>query len=140
MERTVYLLELEKVLVEATKRLDIEMLKEFYVHVEDYKHSRKLYLLEDVETALDTFKALGDTLLEPNLGYCKRCNKGCHGYQFVGNNSRNYVNLLFDNEADNIKGIVECGDLKVIKKVKELKKRIYLHEFNDPNSRDYLAF
>jgi hypothetical protein len=132
--------ELEKVLLEATKRLDIEMFEEFYIHTEDYKQSKRLFLLKDIAIAFSKFKELGDSYLEPNLGVCNRCNKGCHGHVLVGNKSQNYINLLFENDVDKIIGVAECADLKTSSKIEGLKKRIYLHEYNEPGSPNNVPF
>jgi hypothetical protein len=134
------ILEIESVLIKAIQKLDLEMFKEFYLNVEDYKHSRKLYFLRDLELAFSKFRKLGDTVIVPNLGSCGGCNKGCYGYQFVGNNSKNYFDLVFEKEADKIKGIKECSELKVINKVQELKNKIYLHDFNNPSSPNNVPF
>jgi hypothetical protein len=134
------ILELETVLLEATKRLDIEMFKEFYTHTEDYKQSKRLFLLKDMAIAFSKFKELGDTYLEPNIGICNRCNKGCHGHILVGNESKNYMNLLFENDVDKIIGVAECADLKTSNKIEGLKKRIYLHEYNEPGSPNNVPF
>ena len=83
------MIQLERVLLEATKRLDIEMFKEFYIYTEDYKQSKRLFLLKDMAIVFNKFKGQGDTSLEPNLGICNRCNKGCHGHKLVGNKSKN---------------------------------------------------
>ena len=117
------MLELEKVLLEAVIRLDIEMFEEFYIHTEDYKLSKRLFLLKDIGVAFDKFKALGDTYLEPNLGICNRCNKGCHGHILVGNETKNFMNLLFENDMDKIIGVTECADLKTSNKIEGLKKK-----------------
>ncbi len=132
--------ELEKVLLEATKRLDIEMFEEFYIHTEDYKQSKRLFLLKDMAIAFNKFKELGDSYLEPNLGVCNRCNKGCHGHILVGNASKNYMNILFENDMDKIIGVAECADLKTSNKIEGLKKRIYLHEYNEPGSPNNVPF
>jgi hypothetical protein len=50
------IVELERVLIKATQKLDIEMFKEFYVHVQDYKHSRKLYFLRDLHLFTHKFE------------------------------------------------------------------------------------
>lgn len=132
--------ELEKVLLEATKRLDIEMFEEFYIHTEDYKQSKRLFLLKDMAIAFNKFKELGDSYLEPNLGVCNRCNKGCHGHILVGNASKNYMNILFENDMDKIIGVAECADLKTSNKIEGLNKRIYLHEYNEPGSPNNVPF
>ena len=120
--------ELEIVLLESAKRLDIEMFEEFYIHTEDYKNSKRLFLLKDMAIAFNKFKELGDKYLEPNLGVCNRCNKRCHGHILVGNESKNYMNLLFENDVDKIIGIAECADLKTENKIRNLKKRIMIYQ------------
>ncbi len=138
--KIISMIELEKVILEATKRLDIEMFKEFYIHTEDYKQSKRLFLLKDMAIAFNKFKEQGDTSLEPNLGICNRCNKGCHGHKLVGNKSKNYMNLLFENDVDKIIGVAECADLKTANKIEGLNKRIYLHEYNEPGSPNNVPF
>ena len=138
--KSVSILELETVLLEATKRLDIEMFKEFYIYTEDYENSKRLFLLKDIAIAFNKFLESGDSYLETNLGVCNRCNKGCHGHQLVGNKSKNYMNLLFENNVDKIIGVTECADLITTKKIKGLKKRIYLHEYNEPGSPNNFPF
>ena len=134
------MIELEKVLLEATRRLDIEMFEEFYIHTEDYKQSKRLFLLKDMAIAFGKFKELGDSYLESYLGICNRCNKGCHGHILVGNESKNYINLLFENDVDKIIEITECADLITTNKIEGLNKRIYLHEYNDPRSPNNVPF
>ena len=137
---SISIIELETVLLEATRRLDIEMFEEFYFHTEDYKNSRRLFLIKDMSIVFDKFKELGDTYLESNLGICNRCNKGCHGHQLIGNKSKNYITLLFENDKDKIIGVTECDDLKTQKKIKGLNKRVYLHEYNDPSLPGHVPF
>lgn len=137
---SISMIELEKVLLEATIRLDIEMFKEFYINTEDYKQSKRLFLLKDMAIAFNKFKEQGDTSLEPILGICNRCNKGCHGHKLVGNKSKNYMNLLFENDVDKIIGVAECADLKTANKIEGLNKRIYLHEYNEPGSPNNVPF
>lgn len=137
---SISMIELEKVLLEATMRLDIEMFKEFYIYTEDYKQSKRLFLLKDMAIAFNKFIEQGDTSLEPIIGICNRCNKGCHGHILVGNKSKNYMNLLFENDADKIIGVAECADLKTANKIDGLNKRIYLHEYNEPGSPNNVPF
>lgn len=134
------LLELEKVLIDAIMRLDIEMFKEFYIHTEDYKNAKRLFLVNDLIIAMNNFKSFGDTHLVNNQGTCNRCNKGCYGFQLVGNNSKNFLSLLVDKNEDSIVGIIECADLLPLIKIEGIGKRIYLHEFNDPNSPNNVPF
>jgi hypothetical protein len=58
----------------------------------------------------------------------------------VGNNSKNFLSLLVDKNEDSIVGIIECADLLPLIKIEGIGKRIYLHEFNDPNSPNNVPF
>jgi hypothetical protein len=58
----------------------------------------------------------------------------------VGNKSKNYMNLLFENDVDKIIGIAECANLKTEDKIRVLKKRIYLHEYNETRSPNNIPF
>lgn len=134
------MLELEKVLLEAVVRLDIEMFNEFYIHTEDYKNSDRLFLIKDMTIAINKFKESGDSYLEPNSGVCFGCNKGCSGHILVGNISKQHFSLIFKNHENKIIGVNECVNLKPLKNIKDLNKRIYLHFYNDPSSPSYVPF
>ncbi len=134
------MLELEKVLLEAVVRLDIEMFKEFYIHTEDYKNSNRLFLIRDMAIAFNKFKETGDSCLEPNSGVCYGCNKGCSGHILVGDKSKQYFSLIFKNHENKIIGVNECVNLKTLNNIKDLNKRIYLHYYNDPSSPNYVPF
>ena len=133
-------IELEKVIVEATKRIDIEMFKEFSVHVEDFKNNKKQYFINDLAIAFTKLKESGDTFLQPEFGNCGSCNKGCTGYLFIGNRSRNYINLIFQIDGSEILDMGECCDFKPINKVQNLNQRIYIHSFNDRKSEEFIPF
>jgi hypothetical protein len=134
------MLELEKVLLGAVVRLDIEMFNEFYIHTEDYKNSDRLFLIKDMTIAINKFKESGDSYLEPNSGVCFGCNKGCSGHILVGNKSKQHFSLIFKNHENKIIGVNECVNLKPLKNIKDLNKRIYLHFYNDPSSPSYVPF
>ena len=49
-----------------------------------------------LERIMKRFEAAGDTYLNAVQGSCGgSCAKGQNGYLFIGNNSKNYMNLLF---------------------------------------------
>ncbi len=131
--------ELERDLVEAINKLDLDKLKDFYTYVDGYSDYRKSQFIEDFELAINKFIELGDTFLESNLGICGRCYKGCSGYQLIGNNTRNYLQLIFEKNGDTVLQLAECTDLKTISKINNLNNRIYINESYDPSSEDYLA-
>jgi len=129
--------ELEEVLVEAIRRLDIEMFKEFCVHVEEFNENKDSRFVNGLRKAFEKFRGYGDTQLESNLGYCKGCNKDCYGYLFVGNKSKNFINIVFEKDRQKIKGMVECTKFEVLNKNEELNERIHFTSFYDPDSNDF---
>jgi hypothetical protein len=65
-------------------------------------------------------------------------NKGCTGYLFIGNRSRNYINLIFQIDGSEILDMGECCDFMPINKVQSLDQRIYIHSFNDRKSEEFI--
>jgi hypothetical protein len=133
-------IELEKVIVEATKRLDIEMFKEFSVHVENFKNNKKQYFVDDLEIAFKKFRQSGDTFLETEFGKYCICNKGCIRYLFIGDKSRNYITIIVKTQGQKVIDMGECCDLKDFKEVKNLAQRLYIHTFNDRNSDEFVPY
>lgn len=116
------MVELKKVLLVSAKRLDIEMFEEFQIQSEGCKQSKRSSLLKDMTISFKKIKEFGYTYLDPNLGVCNRCNKGSYGHMLVGNKSKNYVNILFENYVDKIIGIAECPNLKTADEIRVKKK------------------
>ena len=130
-------IQLEEVLVAAITRIDFEMFREFIVYIEKYKDLDKHYLIKDLERVFDKFRKFGDTELKSNLGLCGKCHKDCYGHLFFGNNSKNYINILFEIKENKIVELTECSEFKLLSEVYDLNKRVYLHAYNDPESKEY---
>jgi hypothetical protein len=130
-------IQLGEVLVEATRRMDIDMFKEFAVYVEKYKALKKPSFVKDLEKVFEKFKEFGDTQLESTLGLCGRCHKDCYGYLFIGNNSKNYINFLFEIKEMKMRELTECCEFKTISEVYNLNTRVYIQDYNDPESTEY---
>lgn len=134
------LIQLEKVLVDAIKRIDIEMFKEFYVHVEENMKNEKLAFIKHFEIALNKFKSVGDTYLNHDIGICEGCYKGSVGHLFTGNKSENYFKIIFVKEGNCIKPITECVNLNTTNNILDLEKRIFIYPHNDPKTGHKLRF
>lgn len=126
--------QLEEVLVEAVKSMDIEMFKGFYVYVEEFNENKDSRFVNGLEKVFEKFRNYGDTLLESSLGYCRGCHTNCYGYLFIGNKSKNFINIVFDTDRQKIKGMVECTKFEVLNKHEELNERIHFTSFYDPDS------
>lgn len=93
-----------------------------------------------LERVMEKFEANGDTYLNAVQGSCGgSCSKGQNGYLFIGNNSKNYMNLLFVEEELQLTDLYECSLFRTQFENIELRKRYYidnrfigfLEEFNN---------
>ena len=93
-----------------------------------------------LERVMEKFEANGDTYLNAVQGSCGgSCSKGQNGYLFIGNNSKNYMNLLFVEEELQLTDLYECSLFRTQFENIELRQRYYidnrfigfLEEFND---------
>jgi hypothetical protein len=84
------------------------------LHLKDeytYEDTTKEIFLNEIERIFEEHQNLGDTELLIYKGACagKICeNWGCKGFRFLGNHSKNFMDLLFDIEGDDIKDISNC--------------------------------
>jgi len=119
--------------------MDIEKLR---LHLKDeysYEETTKEVFLREIEKIFRRFKNAGDTELIIYKGKCggKTCpNCGKKGYRFVGNHTKNYLDLLFETEGDDITDINSCALFKTDEKIKKLN---YPHEI-DVNEDEKVSF
>ena len=93
-----------------------------------------------LERVIEKLEADGDTYLNAVQGACGgSCSKGQNGYLFIGNNSKNYLNLLFVEEDLQLTDLYECSLFRTKFENLSLGKRYYIdnriiaffEEFND---------
>jgi hypothetical protein len=90
-----------------------------------------------LEYIIRQFQADGDTYLNAVQGACGgSCSKGQNGYLFIGNNSKNYMNLLFVEDQLELQDLYECSTFRTNFKNLELKKRYYI----DPKTQRLMRF
>jgi hypothetical protein len=96
------------------QRLDIDMVSDILDDNRRYQNFEKSFFIEKLKVAVDEFIEAGDTYLNRYKGFCnsKSCNYKCKGYSFVGNNSNNYFDLIFDVKDGVVKDIYECINFK----------------------------
>jgi hypothetical protein len=91
--------------------MDIGRLRYFLKYEYTYEDTTQKIFLDEMERIFDSFRNTGDTELLLYNGACvgKTCeNCGMNGYRFVGNISKNYLDLIFEIEGNDIKDIFEC--------------------------------
>jgi hypothetical protein len=116
--------------------MDIDML---YTLLDDkitYQEFHRNEFLLKLERVMEDFKSHGDTFLNAVEGRCGDCYKEKTGYLFIGNNSKRYMNLLFDLDKGEITDLFECSNFKTQFKFRHLTRRVYV----DPNNRIFNLF
>lgn len=96
------------------QRLDIIMVSSVLEDSRAYQNFEKPLFIKKLSASIDKFIESGDTYLNRYKGFCnsKSCNYKCKGYSFVGNNSSNYFDLIFDVQDGFVNDIYECINFK----------------------------
>ena len=106
--------------------MDIDNLRLYLKDEYTYQDTTKEIFLKEVSTIFTSCQKLKDTELIIYKGKCggRTCdNCGKPGYRFVGNVSKNYFDLLFETEGDDIKDIYHCEQFKIFERIEDLGTR-----------------
>lgn len=95
--------------------MDIDYLKKHLKQEYSYQDAPKDIFLVEVASIFEAHHNSGDTELLIYKGscaseFCGNCSK--KGYRLIGNVSRNYFDLIFQIEEDDIKDIFSCSEFK----------------------------
>jgi hypothetical protein len=107
-------------------QMDIEMLDAFLDDNRRYQLHTKSEYLQKLAVVFENFKTNGDTHLIPYEGRCNNCDPRKTGYTFVGNQSGNYVNIIFIIGGGELINFDECSDLNIKRPDVILKNKIEL--------------
>jgi hypothetical protein len=108
------------------EKMDIEMVDSFLDDNKTYQDIEKYLFISKLQQAFKIFSDLGDTELFAVEGSCNTCDKNNTGFTFIGNNSNNYMSLIFDTNDNKIMDLYECSDFKNKQINLNLKERIYI--------------
>lgn len=114
--------------------MDIAKLRLYLKDDCTYQDTSKEMFLKEVASIFDAHKNSGDTELLIYKGACgsQLCeNCGKKGFRFVGNHSRNYTDLLFVTDGDDIKDIYSCEQFKTDAETDDLGTRAYIYINHD---------
>lgn len=127
-----------EIILEFISLMDIERLKFYLKDRYTYQDTTKDVFLNELEKIFQEHKNSGDTQLLRYTGNCfeKACSVGCSGYRFVGNKSRDYFDLIFKVEENDIKDIYSCSVFRTIEKLNDLQAESTL----DINTDDKVSF
>lgn len=108
------------------KSMDIGRLRQDLNENYNYQDTTQEIFLNEVEKIFEALNYSDDTELIIYPGKCdgKMCvNCGKKGYRFVGNQSKNYFDLLFETDGDDIKDIYHCEQFKIFDHIEGLGTR-----------------
>ena len=112
--------------------MDIAKLRLHLKEVYSYQDTTQEIFLNKVQTLFEAYKKAGDMELRTYPGTCNAdctlCeNCGKSGFRFVGNNSANYTDLIFDLAGDDIKDIYHCSQLKTDQAIEDLANQFSIY-------------
>lgn len=108
------------------EKMDIEMIDAFLDDDKTYHNLSKSLFLSKLQIGFEKFKSFGDTQLISDKGNCESCDKTKTGFVFIGNNSKNYMSLLFTTADDRIIDLYECINFKNKNSNLNLKWRVFI--------------
>ncbi len=113
------------------QRMDIEMVNDILDDNRTYQDFKKYIFIHKLGNALDEFIGAGDTFLNCYSGFCNAeiCNYKCSGFSFIGNNSKNYFDLIIDIKGGIVHDIYECSEFKNLETGFQKKQRIKIDKF-----------
>lgn len=116
-------------IVHFIKEMDIEMIDAFLDDRITYQNMKKYLFVSKLQSAFKEFQSSGDVKLASHPGNCNGCNKACSGFSFLGNHSRNYMDLVVVSEGGRIKDLYECANFKISGRALKKKERIMIDDF-----------
>lgn len=111
--------------------MDIANLRLYLKEEYSYQETTQEIFLNEIEEIFEAHKNSGDTELLIYKGACGSDGRVCEncgkkGYRFVGNHSKNYLDLLFETEGDDIKDIYYCERFKTEENISNLGSGAYI--------------
>ena len=110
------------------EKMDIEMIDSFLDNDITYQEMEKYLFISKLQQAFKTFAGFGDTHLLSVEGSCNACDSTKSGFTFFGNNSHNYMSIIFDTKNKKIIDLYECSDFKNRQGKLYLKNRIHIDD------------
>jgi hypothetical protein len=116
------------------QELDIDMLDAILDSNRTYQDFKKEVFIAKPTQSFNEFMDAGDTCLEMYPGHCnsKSCNFNSKGIRFIGNHSKNFMDLIIDIQNGAVKDIYECSFFKCMVDFELLNNRIEIDKFIFP--------
>ncbi|MEJ7673741.1 MAG: hypothetical protein WKF59_13850 [Chitinophagaceae bacterium] len=105
----------KEAIIKSFSKMDIAMLELILDDSKTYQDATKEIFLQKLNDVFIEFKSSNDNSLIAFSGKCisDTCNKGCKGYSFVGNNSKNHTDFIFEEMETDYKDIYHCSHFKI---------------------------
>jgi len=112
--------------------MDIEMLDAILPNTITYNDVSKKNFIAALGMLFNEFRSYGDSHLIQFKGACKICKKGYPGFTFIGNNSKNFVNIIIEfpkNASGNfdIVDIFDCSSFRNYVGVLNVNKQLFIN-------------
>lgn len=119
------------------QRLDIEMVNDILDDGRTYQNLEKSIFIDKLRLTFDEFLANGDTFLHCYSGSCneKDCNFKCTGYSFIGNHTKNYLDIIFTIKEGRIVDMYECVGFRIEEHAIRKNHRMCINKFDGINLR-----
>lgn len=129
----------KEIIIEAFERMDMNMLEVVLDDNKTYQEATKEIFLKKLASAFQEIKDKNVVSLKAHKGFCNsdECpNKGCNGYAFVDDVSKQYISLIFDETEDDVSDIYNCNTFKTTEEDAFLSEdnRVYFSVRQDEES------
>lgn len=99
----------QEAVIHFIQTFDLEMLTAILDEDGIYMNNHKESFLKMLDISFGKFRDRGDTMLIMEKGRCNHCKYSGGSYTFIGNNSRNYLEIIITKlEGDEETSIQEC--------------------------------
>lgn len=101
----------------AIQEMDVKTIDKNLNGTKTYQGFEKSIFIKKLQAAFDEFREAGDNFLNRHKGFCnsKSCSFNCKGFSFIGDNSNNYFDLIFDITQGDIFDIYQCKSFECLK-------------------------
>ncbi len=113
-------------ILECFSSMDMDGLQLFLKEDYSYQDTTKEVFLNEIENIFCEHKNNGDTELVVYEGKCSGAgceNCGSNGFRFIGNHSKNYLDLIFIMKGDDITDIFDCAEFTTTEYHEEIKNK-----------------
>lgn len=105
----------KEAILKAFSEMNIDMLEFLIEDSKVYHDADKETILRKLGELFAEFKRDGDTALNLHTGKCMSddcTNKGCKGFSFAGNKTKNYVDFIIEEIGDDLEDFCHCSSFK----------------------------